>query len=179
CGNAGTRGPLMTALERKTSRPGEPERSHQEVHSPAATLPEGDVGFCGLDTVPQVALRRFDAPEEDATRGAPPCAPALLGCCRVAQAPRRASATWRASPWGGRSARPGAPAALVARGPWTPAPRGACRGCGWLVRPGGCHWATARPRGQKSRGMRRGPPPGALALGARQPTACAQPWRPG
>ena len=43
----------------KTSRPWEPERSRQDAQSPAATLPEGDVVFCLLDTVPQLELRRF------------------------------------------------------------------------------------------------------------------------
>ena len=49
----------MSAGGGKTSRPWEPERSRQDAQSPAATLPEGDVVFCLLDTVPQLELRRF------------------------------------------------------------------------------------------------------------------------
>ena len=37
----------------KTYRPWEPQRYQQEAHSPAAKLPEGDLVFFLLDTVPQ------------------------------------------------------------------------------------------------------------------------------
>ena len=64
----------------KTSRPWEPERYRQDAHSPAAKLPEGDVVFFLLDTVPQLELRRFYAPYEHETRGAPPYDPAMMVC---------------------------------------------------------------------------------------------------
>jgi len=37
----------------KTYRSWEPQRSQQEAHSPASTLPEGDRVFFLLDPVPQ------------------------------------------------------------------------------------------------------------------------------
>ena len=64
----------------KTSRPWEPERSRQDAQSPAAKLPEGDVVFFLLDTVPQLELSRFYAPYEHETRGAPPYDPVMLVC---------------------------------------------------------------------------------------------------
>ena len=64
----------------KTYRPWEPERYRQDAHSPAAKLPEGDVVFFLLDTVPQLELRRFYAPYEHETRGAPPYDPAMMVC---------------------------------------------------------------------------------------------------
>ena len=64
----------------KTYRPWEPERYRQDAHSPAAKLPEGDVVFFLLDTVPQLELRRFYAPYEHETRGAPPFDPAMMVC---------------------------------------------------------------------------------------------------
>jgi hypothetical protein len=42
----------------KTSRPWEPERYRQDAHSPAAQLPEGDVVFFLLATVPPLELGR-------------------------------------------------------------------------------------------------------------------------
>jgi transposase len=64
----------------KTYRPWEPQRSQQEAQSPAAKLPEGDVVFFLLATVPRLDLRRFSAPYATATRGAPPFDPAMMGC---------------------------------------------------------------------------------------------------
>jgi transposase len=64
----------------KTSRLWEPQRDRQEVDSPEAQLPEGDVVFLLLAIVPQLAVSRFYAPDETATRGAPPCDPALMVC---------------------------------------------------------------------------------------------------
>ena len=64
----------------KTYRPWEPERYRQEAQSPAAKLPEGDVVFFLLDTVPQLELRRFYAPYAHETRGAPPYDPAMMVC---------------------------------------------------------------------------------------------------
>jgi transposase len=64
----------------QTYRPWDPERSRHEAQSPAAKLPEGALGFFRLDTVPQLDVRRFYAPYETATRGAPPFDPAMLVC---------------------------------------------------------------------------------------------------
>src|SRR6266496_6734305 len=64
----------------KTYRPWEPQHYRQESHSPEGKLPEGDVVFFLLDTVPQLDLRRFYAPYEDETRGAPPFDPAMMVC---------------------------------------------------------------------------------------------------
>jgi len=64
----------------KTYRPWEPQRYRQEAHSPAAKLPEGDLVFFLLDTVPRVDLRRFYASYEAETRGAPPFDPAMMVC---------------------------------------------------------------------------------------------------
>ena len=63
-----------------TYRLWEPQRDREEVHSPATKLPEGDLVFFLLDTVPQLDLRRFYAPYEDETRGAPPFEPAMMVC---------------------------------------------------------------------------------------------------
>jgi transposase len=64
----------------KTYRPWDPERYRHEAQSPAAKLPEGDLVFFLLDTVPQLDLRRFYAPYETETRGAPPFDPAMMVC---------------------------------------------------------------------------------------------------
>ncbi len=64
----------------KTYRPWEPERYRQDAQSPAAKLPEGDVVFFLLDTVPQLDLSRFYAPYEHDTRGTPPYDPAMMVC---------------------------------------------------------------------------------------------------
>ena len=64
----------------KTYRPWDPERYRHEAQSPAAKLPEGDLVFFLLDTLPQLDLRRFYAPYETETRGAPPFEPAMMVC---------------------------------------------------------------------------------------------------
>lgn len=64
----------------KTYRPWQPQRYAQEAHSPASKLPEGDLVFFLLDTVPQLDLSRFSAYYEDETRGAPPFDPAMMVC---------------------------------------------------------------------------------------------------
>ena len=64
----------------KTYRPWEPQRYRQEAHSPEAKLPEGDLVFFLLDTVPQLDVSRFYAPYETETRGAPPFDPAMMVC---------------------------------------------------------------------------------------------------
>src|SRR5262247_4515227 len=71
---------MMSERGEKTSRPWEPERSRQDAQRPTAKLPEGDVVFFLLDTVPQLALSRCYAPYEHATRGAPPSDPAMMVC---------------------------------------------------------------------------------------------------
>src|SRR5439155_8864974 len=71
---------MMSEHHGKTYWPWEPQRYQQEAHSPTAKLPEGDVVFFLLDTVPQLALQRFYAPYEEETRGAPPFDPAMMVC---------------------------------------------------------------------------------------------------
>ena len=70
----------MSEPYRKTYRPWEPQRYRQEAHSPEAKLPEGDLVFFLLDTVAKLEVRRFYAPYEDETRGAPPFDPAMMVC---------------------------------------------------------------------------------------------------
>jgi len=64
----------------KTYRPWQPDRYADETHSPASKLPEGDLVFFLLDTVPQLDLSKFYAYYEDETRGAPPFDPAEMVC---------------------------------------------------------------------------------------------------
>jgi transposase len=64
----------------KTYRPWEPHRYAHEAYAPAAKLPEGDLVFFLLDSVPQLDLSRFYAYYEDETRGAPPFDPAEMVC---------------------------------------------------------------------------------------------------
>src|SRR5207249_3319558 len=71
---------MLSERREKTYRPWEPERYRQAAQSPAAKLPEGDVVFFLLDTVPQLELRPFYAPYEHETRGAPPDDPAMMVC---------------------------------------------------------------------------------------------------
>lgn len=70
----------MSEPYRKTYRPWEPQRYRQAAHSPEAKLPEGDLVFFLLDTVSKLDLRRFYAPYEEETRGAPPFDPAMMVC---------------------------------------------------------------------------------------------------
>src|SRR4029450_13416379 len=69
---------MMSEPHGKTYRPWEPERYQHEAQSPAAKLPEGDLVFFLLDTVRRLDLRRFYAPYEQETRGAPPFDPAMM-----------------------------------------------------------------------------------------------------
>src|SRR6267143_2097222 len=78
--HSNTRRPSMSEHGGKTYRPWEPQRYRQEAHSPEAKLPEGDLVFFLLDTVPQLELSRFYAPYEQETWGAPPFDPAMLVC---------------------------------------------------------------------------------------------------
>lgn len=67
----------------KTYRPWEPERYQQGSYSPAAKLSEGDRVFFLLETVPLLDLRRFYAPYEQETRGAPLYHPAMMSCLLI------------------------------------------------------------------------------------------------
>jgi transposase len=71
---------MMSDSLGKTYRPWEPQHYRQEAHSPEAQLPEGDVVFFLLETVPHLAWSRFYAPDEDDTRGAPPFDPQMMVC---------------------------------------------------------------------------------------------------
>jgi transposase len=70
----------MSEPHGKTYRLWEPQRYRDEAHSPATKLPESDLVFFLLDTVSKLDLRRFYAPYEDETRGAPPFDPAMMVC---------------------------------------------------------------------------------------------------
>src|ERR1700745_3278664 len=71
---------IVSEQHGKTYRPWEPQRHRQEVHSPEAKLPEGDLVFFLLDVVPKLDLSQFYAPYETETRGAPPFDPAMMVC---------------------------------------------------------------------------------------------------
>jgi transposase len=71
---------MMSDGHGKTYRPWNPDHYRQESHSPAAKLPEDDLVFFLLDTVPHLDLSRFYAPYEDETRGAPPYDPKMMVC---------------------------------------------------------------------------------------------------
>jgi transposase len=71
---------MMSEVRRKPYRPWNPEHSRQEAHSPEAKLPEDDLVFFLLDTVPHLDLSRVYAPYEAETRGAPPFDPKMLVC---------------------------------------------------------------------------------------------------
>jgi transposase len=70
----------MSEQHGKTYRPWDPERYRHEAQSPAAKLPEGDLVFFLVETVPQLDLHRCYAPYETETRGAPPFDPAMMVC---------------------------------------------------------------------------------------------------
>ena len=70
----------MSEARGKTYRLWNPEHYRHEAHSPAAQLPQADLVFFLLDTVPYLDLSRFYAPYEEAMRGAPPFAPQMLVC---------------------------------------------------------------------------------------------------
>src|SRR5256714_5477137 len=77
----------MSEARGKTYRPWAPQHYRQELHSREGKLPEGDLVFCLLDSVPQLDLGRFYAPYERETRGAPPFDLAMMvglllyACC--------------------------------------------------------------------------------------------------
>ena len=70
----------MSDARGKTYRPWNPEHYRHAAHSPEAKLPQADLVFFLLDTVPHLDLRRFYAPYEEETRGAPPFAPQMMVC---------------------------------------------------------------------------------------------------
>ena len=70
----------MSERDGKTYRPWHPESYYQAAYSPAAKLPEGDMVFFLLETIPRLDLSRFYAPYEEETRGAPPYDPAMMQC---------------------------------------------------------------------------------------------------
>ena len=64
----------------KTYRPWNPQCYRQQVHSPVAKLPAGDLVFFLLDVVPKLDLSQFYAFYEQETRGGPPFDPAMMVC---------------------------------------------------------------------------------------------------
>jgi transposase len=70
----------MTTPRRKKYRPWNPQAYATQDFSPADRLPEGDLVFFLLDTVPQLDLEPFYASYEMETRGQPPFDPGLLVC---------------------------------------------------------------------------------------------------
>jgi hypothetical protein len=52
----------MSDARGKTYRPWNPEHYRHAAHSPEAKLPQADLVFFLLDTVPHLDLRRFYAP---------------------------------------------------------------------------------------------------------------------
>jgi transposase len=70
----------MTTPRRKKYRPWNPQAYASQDFSPAERLPDGDLVFFLLDTVPQLDLDPFYASYEMETRGQPPFDPGLLVC---------------------------------------------------------------------------------------------------
>lgn len=70
----------MTTPRRKKYRAWNPEAYATQIFSPADRLPEGDLVFFLLDTVPYLDLDPFYASYELETRGQPPFDPGLLVC---------------------------------------------------------------------------------------------------
>jgi transposase len=70
----------MNDPHRKTYRPWQPQLYRLQAHAPDAKLPEDDLVFFLIDLVPHLDLRKFYAPYEVETRGAPPFDPAMMVC---------------------------------------------------------------------------------------------------
>jgi transposase len=70
----------MAFTPRKKYRPWNPDAYAVQTFSPADRLPQGDLVFFLLETVPHLDLTKFYAPYEQQLRGAPPFDPALLVC---------------------------------------------------------------------------------------------------
>jgi transposase len=62
----------------KTFRSWFPDLYVEESHSPASVLPDDDLVFFLLETVPRLDLSSFYAYYERETRGAPPCNPTMM-----------------------------------------------------------------------------------------------------
>jgi transposase len=73
----------MTPPRRKKYRPWDPQAYATQAVTPAGRLPEGDLVFFLLDTIPQLDLEPFYASYEVETRGQPPFDPGLLVCLLV------------------------------------------------------------------------------------------------
>jgi transposase len=71
---------MVKPLRKKKYRPWNPEAYAAVAYSPAQRLPEGDLVFFLLETVPCLDLDAFYASYEVETRGAPPFDPAMLAC---------------------------------------------------------------------------------------------------
>jgi transposase len=71
---------FMATPRRKKYRPWNPAAYGQQAFTPADRLPEGDLVFFLLDTIPLLDLDPFYASYELETRGQPPFDPALLVC---------------------------------------------------------------------------------------------------
>jgi transposase len=71
---------MMSEARGKTYRLWTPEHYRPAAQSPEAKLPQADLVFFLLDTVPYLDLRRFYAPYEEEMRGAPPFAPQMMVC---------------------------------------------------------------------------------------------------
>ena len=70
----------MNDLHRKTYRSWQPEQYRFQAHTPDTKLPPEDLVFFLIDVMSHLDLRRFYAPYEDETRGAPPFDPAMMVC---------------------------------------------------------------------------------------------------
>jgi transposase len=70
----------MVIPRRKKYRPWHPEAYAQQTFRPTDRLPEDDLVFFLLDTVPQLDLDAFYASYEVETRGQPPFDPTMLVC---------------------------------------------------------------------------------------------------
>jgi transposase len=70
----------MVIPRRKKYRPWDPEAYAQQTFSPTDRLPEDDLVFFLLDTVPLLDLDAFYASYEVETRGQPPFDPTMLVC---------------------------------------------------------------------------------------------------
>jgi transposase len=71
---------MMSDARGKPYRPWSPEHYRHAAHTPETKLPQDDLVFFLLDTVPHLDLRRFYAPYEAETRGAPPFDPGMMVC---------------------------------------------------------------------------------------------------
>jgi len=115
-------------------------------HSPASKLPEGDLVFFLLDTVPQLDVHRLYAPYEQETRGAPPFDPAMMvvpvavcysvGVFSSRKSRWRANVTWPFWPSWVRNAPTFAPSVTFARGILEAFKESLCRWYAWRARQG-------------------------------------------